>query len=132
LAAGQVLVYSGTVWTNAPMPPSPGAAGVNAPVLLTYSGTNVPVNAALGNYFRLTATNNFQLQNPTGAIDAQRMMFEVIQDAGGGRAMSFGNAFKFGTDLPVVNLSTNAGLRDFITTICSGTNFYVVGFVKGF
>jgi len=125
LAAGQVLVYNGTVWTNAPSLAPP-------PVSLAYAGTNVAVNAALGNHFRLTATNNFMLLNPSGATDAQRITFEIIQDAAGGRTMTFGNAFKFGTDLPVVNLSTNAGLRDFITCICSGTNFYAVGFIKGF
>jgi hypothetical protein len=126
LAAGQVLVYGGTTWTNAPLSaPLP-------PVALAYSGTNVSVNAALGNYFRLTATSNLMLQNPTGAADGQRMTFEIIQDATGGRTMTFGSAYKFGTDLPVVNLSTNANLRDFITCVCSGTNFYVVGFIKGF
>ncbi|HWY77186.1 MAG TPA: hypothetical protein VN281_16305 [Verrucomicrobiae bacterium] len=126
LATGQVLVYGGSVWTNAPLSaPLP-------PVSLAYSGTNVPVSAALGNYFRLTATGNFMLQNPSGGADGQRVTFEIIQDATGGRTMTFGNAYKFGTDLPVVNLSTNAGLRDFITCVCSGTNFYVVGFIKGF
>ncbi len=132
LVPGQVLVYNGTSWVNAPLPSGGQGQGTSVPVSLTYSGTNVPVNAAVGTHFRLTATNNFLLQNPTGAADGQRMVFEIIQDPTGGRTMTFGNAFKFSTDLPVANLSTNAGLRDFITCICSGTNFYVVGFIKGF
>jgi hypothetical protein len=134
LAVGQVLVYGGTVWTNVPL--SAGGGGPtpsnSIPVTLAYSGTNVPVNAALGTHFRLTATNNFLLQNPVGASDAQRMTFEIIQDATGGRTLAFGNAFRFGTDIPVINLTTNANGRDFLACVCSGTNFYVVGWVRGY
>jgi len=134
LTAGQVLVFSGAVWTNAPV--SAASAGPtpsnNIPVTLAYSGTNVPVNASLGTHFRLTATNNFLLQNPTGASDAQRMVFEFVQDAAGGRTMVLGNAFKLGTDIPMVNLTTNAGRRDYLTCVCSGTNFYILGLVKGY
>jgi hypothetical protein len=134
LAAGQVLVYSGTVWANAPQSaagdgPTPSN---NIPVNLSYSGTNVPVNAALGTHFRLVATNNFLLQNPTGASDAQRMVFEIIQDATGGRTLFLGNAFRLGTDISMVNLTTNANRRDFLTCVCSGTNFYILGSVKGY
>ena len=134
LGAGQVLIYNGAVWTNGTMSASGGGptASNNIPVTLSYSGTNVAVNASLGTHFRLIATNNFLLQNPTGASDAQRLMFEIIQDGTGGRTMVLDNAFKFGLDIPMVNLTTNASLRDFLTCVCSGTNFYVVGLVKGY
>ena len=134
LAAGQVLIYSGTVWTNGPLASSGGGptASNNIPVLLSFAGTNVPVNAALGTHFRLTATNNFLLQNPTGASDTQRMVFEIIQDGVGGRTMVLGNAFRLGMDIPMVNLTTNANGRDFLACVCSGTNFYVVGLVRGY
>jgi hypothetical protein len=134
LTAGQVLIYNGTVWANGLLSASGGGPtpSNNIPVTLAYSGTNVPVNASLGTHFRLTATNNFLLQNPAGASDAQRMVFEIIQDATGGRTMVLGNAFKLGTDIPMVNLTTNAGHRDFLTCVCSGTNFYILGFIKGY
>ena len=134
LTAGQVLIYNGTVWTNGLISASGSGPthSNNIPVTLAYSGTNVPVNASLGTHFRLTATNNFLLQNPAGASDAQRMVFEIIQDATGGRTMTLGNAFKLGTDIPMVNLTTNAGRRDFLTCVCSGTNFYILGLVRGY
>lgn len=134
LAAGQVMVYSGMVWTNGvlPVPVVGPIPSNNIPVYLSYSGTNVPVDATLGTHFRLMATNNFLLQNPTGASDAQRMVFEIIQDATGGRTMSLGNAFLLGTDIPLVNLTSNANRRDFLTCVCSGTNFYILGLVKGY
>ena len=134
LTAGQVLIYNGTVWANGLLSASGSGPtpSNNIPVTLAYSGTNVPVNASLGTHFRLTATNNFLLQNPAGASDAQRMVFEIIQDATGGRTMFLGNAFRLGTDIPAVNLTTNAGRRDFLTCVCSGTNFYILGLVKGY
>ena len=132
LAPGQALIFGGALWTNSSLPVIGPIPSNNIPVLLAFSGTNVLVNAALGTHFRLTATNNFLLQNPAGATDAQRIVFEIIQDSAGGRTMTFGSAFKFGADIPVINLTTNAGQRDFISCVCSGTNFYVVGFVKGF
>jgi hypothetical protein len=128
LVPGQVLAYSGTMWTNKNVT----LAGNGILVALSYTATNVPVNAALGSHFRLVATNNFQLQNPVGAADAQRMIFEIVQDAVGNRTMSLDSAFKLGSDLPLLNLTTNANRRDFLTCVCSGTNFYVVGFVKGY
>src|SRR5436190_1511007 len=130
LAAGQILIYDGAFWTNAPSG-STGNMGTNsAPVALAFSGTNVPVNASAGTHFRLLATNHFLLQNPAGASDSQRLVFELIQDGIGGRTMALGNAYKLGLDLPVINLTTNANGRDFMTCIASGTNFYVVGFIK--
>ena len=136
LAPGHGIVYSGAVWTNSPLTLSGGGGGPtpsnNIPVSLTYAGTNVPVDASLGTHFRLVATNSFLLQNPTGASDAQRMIFEIIQDNTGGWTMALGGAFKLGADISMVNLTTNANRRDFVTCVSSGTNFYVVGFVKGY
>ena len=60
------------------------------------------------------------------------MVFEIIQDGMGGRTMVLGNAFRLGVDIPMVNLTTNANGRDFLTCVCSGTNFYVVGLVRGY
>jgi len=128
LTPGQSLAFSGTAWTNGVI--SPTGNGLLVP--LSYSGTNVPVNAAVGTHFRLLVTNNFLLQNPTGTSDGQRLIFEIIQDATGGRTMVLGSAFKLGSDLPLLNLTTNANRRDFLTCVNSGTNVFVVGFVKGY
>jgi hypothetical protein len=128
LQPGQSLAFSVSAWTNGVVSPT----GNGMLVTLSYSGTNVPVNAAMGTTFRLLATNNFLLQNPTGTSDGQRLIFEIIQDATGGRTMALGSAFKLGTDLPLVFLTTNANRRDFLTCVNSGTNVFVVGFVKGY
>ena len=128
LTPGQSLAFSGTGLTNGLISPT----GNGMLVSLSFSGTNVPVNASVGTTFRLLATNNFLLQNPTGTSDGQRLIFEIIQDATGGRTMTLGSAFKLGTDLPLIFLTTNANRRDFLTCVNSGTNVFVVGFVKGY
>lgn len=132
LAAGHTMIFNGTVWTNS-LPPAAGPSpSNNIPVVLSFSGTNVAVDASAGTHFRLNVTNNFLLLNPTGAVDAQRLLFEIVQDAAGGHTMTLGSAFKLGLDIPMVNLTTNGYRRDFMTCVFSGTNFYVVGFVKGY
>jgi hypothetical protein len=132
LAPGDGLAFNGAVWTNGPASSAGGGGGGGVPISLSYSGTNVAVNASLGSHFRLLATNSFLLQNPTGATDSQRLIFEIIQDNVGSRTLTLGNAFRLGTDIFMVNLSTNANRRDFVTCVCSGTNFFVVGFVRGY
>lgn len=112
---------------------SGGPTASNAiPVTLAYEGTNVAVDAALGTHFRLTITNAFLLQSPAHSQDGQRIMCELIQDATGIRTMVLDSAFKLGADIPTIVLTTNAGQRDFLTAVCNGTNWYVVGFIRGF
>ena len=99
---------------------------------LTYDGTNVLTDATAGNQFRLTLTQNSMLLSPANSQDGQRITWELIQDETGIRTMIFGSAFKFGSDVPVAVLTTNGGKRDFLTAVCNGTDWYVVGFIRGF
>ena len=105
---------------------------LQAPKALAYSGTNVATDAALGNYFQLTLTQNSGLQNPVNGAAGQRIIWELIQDTDGIRTLALGSAFKLGTDVPVVVLTTNGSKRDFLTALCDGSNWYVTGFIRGF
>lgn len=85
--------------------------------------------------FRTTATASFTLSNPSGTfIDGQRAIWEIIQDGTGGRIVTMGNKFAFGSDITGVTLSTAASKHDFITAVYNGTAdlWYVVGFVRGY
>src|SRR5262249_12794373 len=134
LAAGHLLIYNSAACTNGPQlsVTSIHAASNNIPVWLSLSGTNVRVDASLCTHFRALATTDCVLQNPTHASDFKPILFEIIHDSVGGRTMTLGSAFRLGTDLQFVNLTTNANVRDFISCVYSGTNFYVVGLVKGY
>ena len=104
-----------------------------APVTLT-PGATVDTNASLGTYFRLAAAQNFTLNNPTGMVDGQRCIWEITQDATGGRVLTLGNAFIFGADLTSITLSTAANKTDLIGAIYNSTKakWLVTALSKGF
>ena len=95
-----------------------------APSLLTY-GANIAVNAALSNVFTVTLTGaTAQLDNPTNLVNGQTIIFRVTQDGTGGRALTFGTAYDFGTaGVPDLTTST-AGKMDIITGISNGTKVF--------
>ena len=101
---------------------------------LTYGGT-ISTNATLGNIFSVTLTGSTALlANPTGAVDGQTLIFRVIQDGTGGRLLTYGTNFKFGTLIPTITLSTSAGATDYIGVKYNAANshFDVVSFNGGF
>lgn len=83
-------------------------------VTLAQSGGAVAVNGALGNVFRLVLTaSGWTLSNPTGMTDGQAVRVRLVQDGTGGRTLSYGSAWDFGSaGAPV--LSTGAGKVDYI------------------
>lgn len=90
------------------------AVRAKAPVTLTDAET-ITTDATLANVFRVTLAGTPRtLDNPTGMVDGQRLTWEITQDATGGRTLSFGAAFAFGTDLPSVTLSTTPGVTDIL------------------
>lgn len=105
------------------------------PVTLTDAAT-IATDAALGNHFRVTLTAAGRtLGNPTNLTDGQRLTWEIIQDATGGRTITtYGTVFAFGTDIPSVTLTTAASKRDFLGGIynAAANKIYVVSLVKGY
>ena len=97
-------------------------------------GATINTDASQGTHFRVTLGGNRTLANPTGAVDGQRITWEIIQDGTGSRTLSYGSKFTFGTDVTSPVLSTTAAKRDFIGAIynASADKFYVVGFARGF
>ena len=90
---GRYAELAGAVFTGA------ATGGVAA---FTYAST-IPVNAALGDHFRVTLLGNATISSPTGAADGQKITFEIVQDGTGGRMVTWGALFDFGSsDLPVL------------------------------
>lgn len=108
-----------------------GGRQVNTPVVLT-PGATPTANAALGNTFRLTANQNFTLANPTGLVDGQMLMFEITQDATGGRVWTLDTLFHFGTDITSAVLSTAPGVTDYLGVKYRNAKLDVIAFVKGY
>lgn len=105
----------------------------DAVVTLT-DGANIATDCALGRRFQVTLAGNRTLDNPTNMQDGFQYVWEFIQDASGGRVLTLGSKFVFGTDITGFTLSTAANRHDFLTCIYDVTldRFFVVGTSKGF
>lgn len=116
--------YSGTVTA---------ARVITPPVALTDAAT-IATDASTGAHFRVTLGGNRTLGNPTSPADGQRIIWELIQDATGGRTLTLDTAFVLGTDITAVTLSTAAGKRDFLGAVYNATagKWYVVALARGF
>lgn len=95
-----------------------------AAVALTY-GANIATDAALSNVFTVTLSGaTAQLDNPTNLVNGQTIIWRVTQDGTGGRALTFGTAFDFGS-AGVPSLATSAaGKMDIITGVSNGTKVF--------
>jgi len=95
---------------------------------------NITTDASLANTFTVTLGGNRTLANPTNPTNGQKCSWLLKQDGTGNRTISFGTAWKFGTDLTFIALSTSAGSVDYIGAIYSGTSstWNVVAFMRGF
>jgi hypothetical protein len=125
-ATGTSVVLTGKIQTT-------GGAVLGAVVAVTFNAT-LPTDATAGNHFRTTLTNNFTLANPSGGVDGQRIVWELIQDGTGSRVMTLDSKWALGTDITGTTLTTTADKRDFLTAIYNSTadKWYIVGFVKGY
>ena len=70
-----------------------------APVALTDAAT-IATDATASSLFRVTLAGNRTLGNPTGAFDGQRIMWEIKQDAIGGRPPPAGQEVPAGVGHP--------------------------------
>lgn len=96
--------------------------------------TNIGTDATQSNLFEITLGGNRTLANPSNGVDGQRVVWEIIQDATGGRTLAFGNKFVFGETISAAVVSTAAGKRDFLGAIynAAADKWYVVAFAKGY
>lgn len=120
------------------LPSSTGAVTLNAkrqktPLTLTFA-SSIATDVSLADLFRVTLTGPATLANPTGMIDGQLVRWEFKQDATGGRVLTLGAKFVFGTDLPSITLSTAPGVTDILGAVyhAGDDEWRVVALAKGF
>lgn len=106
-----------------------------APVTLADAAT-IATDTATGDHFRVTLGGNRTLGVPTNPADGRKVLWELIQDATGGRVLTLATGtggFAVGADGPVV-LSTAPGARDFLGAIYSAalSRWLVLALAKGF
>lgn len=108
--------------------------GAVAPAVVDLAdGPVISINAAAGNLFRVTLGGDRVLADPSGAMDGQLFRLEVVQDATGGRTLSYGAEFDFGAVGAVV-LSTAPHARDVfgIARNADAGTYEVLAFAPGY
>jgi hypothetical protein len=90
-----------------------------AQVALT-DAANIATDASLSNVFLVTLAGNRTLDNPTNLVAGQTIVWNINQDATGGRTLAYGSLFKFPGGLVPV-LSTLASAKDTLTGVYDGT-----------
>lgn len=90
--------------------------------------STVLVNAALGNFFRLTFTSAIGATRtigvPSNPTDGQMIMFELKQDTSGSRTVTWSSStggYEWGTDVAVPTLTTTASKTDYVGFIYNST-----------
>jgi len=92
------------------------------------------VDCSKGKVFHVMLTANRAVGNFTGMTCGQPAILRVKQDSTGGRTLTWGGNFRFGTTITSITLSTTASKTDYIGFIYdnSAGKIDVVAFVKGF
>ena len=103
-------------------------------VVALTDAVTIVVDATLGNIFDVTLGGNRTLGNPTGAVNGQKLLFRIKQDATGGRTLTFDTKYRFGTDLTSVVLSTAAGKLDRVGVeyVSVDDKFGVIALMRGY
>lgn len=114
--------------------PNPGLNLVPWPPVALTDAATIATDATLSNTFDVTLGGNRILGNPTGAVNGQRLMFRIRQDATGGRVPTLDTKFRFGTDLTSVIWSTAPNELDRLGVeyVAADDKFDVIAFGPGY
>ena len=122
--ASPALAAGGTV--------EPG--GVAPTVVFLTDGASIAVDASQGNDFRVTINGSRTMDNPTNALDGQKIVLQITQGSGGSYGLTWGSGFEFSTGLPQPTLSTAAGDTDLFAFIYNAAKgkWLMAAFINGF
>lgn len=85
-------------------------------------GTPLTLDLTTSNTFTITATSNFTVSAPTGAVAGGTYVVRIVQDATGNRVVTWPVSFKWpGGSVPA--LSTAANAIDLLTMYYDGTQY---------
>lgn len=96
--------------------------------------TTIVIDAAQGNDFTLTLTGPATLGNPSNPSNGQKILFAIRQDGTGNHTLVLDTAYRLGTDIPAVTLSTAANKTDYLGCRYNSADskWDVIAFVKGY
>jgi hypothetical protein len=83
-------------------------------VVALTDGATINTDASLGHLFTVTLGGNRTMANPTNPTSGQKIIYRLKQDATGSRTITWGAAFRFGTDVTSPTLTTTASKTDYV------------------
>lgn len=97
-------------------------------------GANIATDASLGDVFTVTLGGNRTMDNPTNPISGQKIVYRITQDGTGTRTITWGSAFRFGTDVTSPTLTTTINKTDYIGFIynAADSKWDCVAVAKGY
>lgn len=106
---------------------------VDPAVVILSDGSTIAIDATLGERFKVVLTGDHTLGNPSGAVDGQMFLVELVQDGSGGQAVTLGNKYNDPNGY-FTGQSTAAGKRDFLGFRYDSTadKFDVLAFSTGY
>lgn len=112
-----------------------GAAKQLTAQAVAYAAT-IQYDLSTGDFFETTLTGPLTLGTPLNPIDGQRLLLRLRQDGTGGRVLSFGGVWRFGTQLlsTDVVLTTAINKTDYLGAVyhSGDAKWDVIAFLKGF
>jgi hypothetical protein len=133
-AAGPVIEWktttSGTPGTSVPV------LGSLGPQSVAYSST-ITIDASQIGEARITLAGNPNIAAPVNPTDGQSIVFHLLQDATGGRTVTWtsgAGGFAFSTDIPMPTLSTGENVLDLVAFKYSAAvnRWICMGYNRGF
>jgi hypothetical protein len=130
----------GVVLAEAKASPAVAAGGTTEPgavapaVVGLTDAPDIAVDASLGNDFRVTIGASRTMENPSNALDGQKIVFQITQGGAGSSTITWGSAYEFSTGLPQPTLSTAAGDTDLVAFIYNASlgKWLMAASVNGF
>jgi hypothetical protein len=113
-------------------------SGLATPSVTLTDASTVTVDASFGNHFRLLTTSGIGATRAMGApsnpTDGQKIIFEIIQDGSGSRAVTWNSIYTFSTDIPSPTMTTTLNKRDFVGFVYNSTAnlWYCLAVSKGY
>jgi len=106
---------------------------VSPVVVVLTDGATIAIDATLGERFRVVLTGDHTLGNPSGAVDGQLLLIELIQDGSGGQAVTLGTKYNDPNGY-YTGQSTAAGKRDKLGVQYNSSDdkFDVLAFAVGY
>jgi hypothetical protein len=94
---------------------------------------NLTVDWAVADVIRVTLTGNITITN-SGAVDGQKCILELLQDATGSRTVAFTGETRFGASVASFTATTTASKLDRLGFIYTGvtSKYDVLAISKGF